>query len=101
MRPPQLNRKLKLEAAYRVRDDAGGYETTWQVVGEVWAQIKAGTGRDAEAAGLTVSTIPYKITLRAAPAGSPRRPLPGQRLREGERIFSVLAVTEADAQGGS
>ncbi len=99
MKPPLLNRKLKLETAYRTRDDAGGYTTVWQVVGIIWAQIRPGTGRDAETSGLTVASVPYRITLRAAPAGSPRRPLPGQRLREGDRIFHVLAVTEADDGG--
>lgn len=98
MKRPNLTRKLTLETAHRTRDDAGGYTTTWAVLGQLWAEVRAGTGRDAEVAGLSVSTVPYKITVRAAPVGSPRRPEPGQRLRAGERIFAVLAVTEADAQ---
>ena len=99
MRTPRLNRRLKLETAYRMRDDAGGYATTWEVLGELWAEIRPGTGRDAETAGLSVSTVPYRITVRAAPATSQRRPKPGQRLREGVRVFAVLAVTEADGDG--
>ncbi|KMW56580.1 Gene Transfer Agent (GTA) [Candidatus Rhodobacter oscarellae] len=96
MKRPQLNRKLRLEVPYRTRDNAGGYSETWQVAGTLWASVKAGTGRDAEQAGLSISTVPYKITLRAAPFGAPSRPKPGQRMRDGERIFSLLAVTEAD-----
>lgn len=96
MRRPRLTRKLSLMVSYRTRDDAGGYTTTWQLLGTLWAQVQHGTGRDAEMAGLTVATVPYRITVRAAPVGSPQRPQPGQRLQDGARIFSVLAVTEAD-----
>lgn len=98
MRMPELNRKLKLEAPYRTRDDAGGYTTNWSVLGELWASIRAGTGNEAELAGLSISTVPFKITVRAAPIGAPSRPVAGQRLRDGERVFRVLAVTETDAK---
>ncbi|WP_172295825.1 phage head closure protein [Pseudoruegeria sp. HB172150] len=96
MTRPVLNRRLTLERPLRTRDEAGGYVTTWGVLGTLWASIRPGTGRDAESAGLTVSTVPYRITVRAAPVSSPQRPVPGQRLREGTRMFAVLAVTEAD-----
>ena len=46
--------------------------------------------------GLSISTIPYKITVRAAPHGAPSRPIPGQRFRDGVRIFRILSVTELD-----
>jgi len=98
MSGPVLNRKLKLEAPYRTRDVSGGYETSWQVMGSLWARIKSGTGNEAELAGLSISTIPYKITVRGAPVGAPSRPVAGQRLRDGERVFRVLAVTEEDSR---
>lgn len=91
---PQLNTPLKLEVALRTRDDSGGYTTAWTYLGDLWAQVKLGTGKDAEHAGLPVSTVTYKITVRAAPIGSPRRPVAGQRFREGERIYAILAVAE-------
>jgi head-tail adaptor len=37
-----------------------------------------------------------RILVRGSPVGSPSRPRPDQRLREGERIFTILAVAEAD-----
>jgi len=96
MKAPLLNRKLTLEAPYRTRDDSGGYITTWSILGVIWASIKAGTGREADMAGLSIATVPYKITVRAAPAGAPSRPVAGQRLRDGVRVFRVLAVSEID-----
>ncbi len=97
MKLPTLNRKLKLEVASRDRDSAGGYVTNWTVLGEIWAKISPGTGTEAESSGLSLAKVPLKIIVRAAPAGSPQRPLPGQRLREEGRIYNILAVAEADA----
>jgi head-tail adaptor len=97
MTGPCLNRKLRLEVPFRTRDDAGGYDTTWAVEGTLWAAVAPGTGSEAEVAGLSISSVPFKITVRASPIGSPARPVAGHRLRDGDRVFRVLAVTEADA----
>ncbi|HHB80719.1 MAG TPA: head-tail adaptor protein [Aliiroseovarius sp.] len=96
MRAPVLNRKLVLEEPQRVADGAGGYTTTWAVLGTLWADISHGTGREKAAEHLTVSSVPFRITVRAAPVGAPSRPKPEQRFVEGSRIFRILAVTEAD-----
>lgn len=99
MSAPILNRKLVLEDAYRVPDGAGGYDTAWQVLGTLWAEVRPGTGRSAGENGLPLSRVPLKITVRAAPQGAPSRPHAGQRFRDGTRIYAVRAVTEADAAG--
>ncbi len=99
MRAPVLNRKLVLEEPQRVPDGAGGYTTSWVALGTLWAEIRAGTGREKATEALTVSSIPFRITLRAAPVGAPSRPRPEQRFVEGSRIFRILAVSEADPGG--
>lgn len=92
-----LNRKLVLEAPSRVLDGAGGHSETWVELGVLWAQLKAGTGREVASQFVTVSTVPYRIIVRASPEGSPSRPKPEQRFREGNRLFRILAVSEYDA----
>lgn len=95
-----LTRKLVLEDPQKVPDGAGGFSQVWIALGVLWADIRAGTGREREAAGLfTVSTVPYRVTVRAAPYGAPSRPKPDQRFRDGERIFRIMAVTERDSHG--
>ena len=94
---PQLNRALTLEGPVTVPDGAGGYAKSWTVLGTLWAEIAAGSGRDTAGEDVTLSTVPYRITVRAAPVGAPSRPIPEQRLREGTRVFHILAVTERDA----
>lgn len=93
-----LNRKLVLEEAQRVSDGAGGYVESWTQLGTLWASIKSGTGSQRSEDFLTVSRVPMRIVVRAAPAGSPRRPAANQRFIEGGRIFSILSVTEMDEQ---
>ena len=93
-----LNRKLTLEAPVRVLDGAGGHSETWAVLGTLWASVKAGTGREAASEFVTLSTVPYRIVVRASPDGSESRPKPEQRFRDGNRVFRILAVSEYDAQ---
>lgn len=94
----KLNRALVLEGSARLPDGAGGFSEIWAALGMLWAAIRVGHGREAEAAGLSVSKVTCKITVRAAPVGAPSRPVAGQRLRDGSRVFRILAVTEADAE---
>lgn len=97
MKRPNLNRRLSLEEPVRTPDGAGGFTQSWQTLGELWAEVKHGSGRERAAGFATVSSIAFRITVRAAPDGAPSRPKPDQRFRDGSRIFRILAVTEADA----
>jgi head-tail adaptor len=99
MKAPVLDRLLVLEEAARVADGAGGFTLDWVALGGLWAEVRAGTGRERAGEFVTLAEVPYRITVRAAPVGSDRRPRPDQRFREGERLFRILAVAEADAQG--
>jgi head-tail adaptor len=99
MNAPHLNRALELEAATRVPDGAGGFVMTWASQATLWAEIVAGSGRDPAGEEVTLSSVPYRVTVRAAPVGSRGRPKPEQRFREGTRIFAILAVTERDPAG--
>ncbi len=57
--------------------------------------------RGAERAGEVgaASIVNWRITVRAAPEGDPRRPRPDQRMRMGARLFRIQAVTESDPEG--
>ncbi|MDF0600941.1 head-tail adaptor protein [Psychromarinibacter sp. C21-152] len=95
-RRPDLSRRLVLEEAVRTPDGAGGYTTVWTPLGELWAEVDGRRGRADEAGALSLAKVVYRITVRGAPVGSPRRPVAGQRLRDGNRRFAVMAVTEYD-----
>lgn len=96
---PQLNRRLILQERLNVPDGAGGFTVTWAPLGTLWAEIKPGSGREIGDVEVKLSAVPHRITLRAAPQGSDRRPVAGHRLVEGARVFVVQAVAEADPDG--
>ncbi|SMX42059.1 head-tail adaptor protein [Actibacterium lipolyticum] len=96
---PNLTRRLVLEEPVRTSDGAGGFVESWAVLGTLWAAVKPGTGRERAGEFATLSRVPYRITVRGAPVGAPSRPKAEQRFRDGARVFRILAVTEADAQG--
>ena len=93
----RMNRKLVLEGAERVADGAGGWDETWVQLGTLWADLRARTGRETGGEAVSLSSTGYRIVVRAAPFGAPSRPRPGQRFRDGARIFEITAVAEADA----
>lgn len=95
----ELSRALVLEGAVRVANGSGGYAESWQALGTLWAEVVAGSGRDVPGEEVTLSSVPYRITVRGAPVGAPSRPNADQRFREGTRLFRILAVTERDSGG--
>ena len=93
---PRLTRLMVLEAAERTADGAGGHTTTWAHQGSLFADVKPGTGRQATDQFAALSRNTFRVVVRAAPMGSPSRPKPGQRFREGSRIFRIDAVANYD-----
>ncbi len=98
-RAPNLSRALVLETPVSVPDGAGGFSITWQALGTLWAEIRAGSGRERFAALGPAGEVRLRILVRGAPEGSDQRPRPDQRFREGARVFRILTVAEADVQG--
>jgi len=95
----RLSRKLVLEEVTRVPDNAGGFSESWSVLGAVWADVRAGTGRERERMAATISFVPQRIIVRAAPFGAVSRPKAGQRLIDGARVFRIDAVADFYAAG--
>lgn len=98
-RLPHLSRRLTLETPASIADGAGGFEPIWTVLGVHWAEVRTRKGREITGPGAPVSRTPVTITLRAAPHGTLARPRPEQRFRDGQRLYSIRAVREADAAG--
>ncbi|MCT8160120.1 head-tail adaptor protein [Pseudoruegeria sp. SHC-113] len=99
MKPPVLNRRMVLESPLRTADGAGGFTESWAEEGVLWASVKARSGREQGAVAGPLSTQRQRILVRAAAPGSPARPKPHQRFREGGRIYLIEAVSEAEGPG--
>ena len=94
-----LNRPLVLEEAVSTPDGAGGVSVTWTALGTLWAEMRAGAGSEKLGPIAPEGRMLHRVFTRAAPQGSPQRPRPDQRFRDGARIFTILAVGEADPAG--
>ena len=94
-----LSRRLSLEAPSRVPDGMGGFAETWSELGQHWAEVTPGRGRSVATGELELSSAVVEIVVRGAPVGAISRPLPGQRFREGARLWRILSVTERDPSG--
>ncbi len=95
----RLNRALVLEAPVETADGGGGVMRGWETLGTLWAEVRPGAGREVAGEEVLSAQVTCRIIVRGAPAGAVRRPVPQQRFREGTRLFAILAVTEADAEG--
>ena len=100
MKAPRLIIPLELEAQERVSDGMGGFVQGWKRVGRVWAEMRAGSGGEQSYGLGAQSVVVWRITVRAARGGDPRRPGAGQRLSLGagaaRRSFRIEAVAETD-----
>jgi head-tail adaptor len=94
-----LNRPMVLEQAVTVSDGAGGRTLAWAALGTLWMELRPGAGGERLGPIAPEGRMALRGFCRAAPQGSPQRPRPDQRLREGDRLFTILAVAEADATG--
>lgn len=89
-------RKLVLEARTSVDDGAGGVVEAWAPVATHWAALRPRSGRERFSAGRQFAVVSHVARIRHVEIGDMRRPAPDQRFREGERIFEIRGVTEAD-----
>jgi head-tail adaptor len=96
---PQLRRRLVLEDRVSQPDGSGGHAVSWRQLGALWADVRARVLAEDFVGAQARPRVRYRIVVRAAPVGAPSRPRPDQRLREGERVFNILAVAEADPTG--
>ncbi|MEM9049138.1 MAG: head-tail adaptor protein [Pseudomonadota bacterium] len=99
MARPALRRLMTLETPLTAEDGGGGHVVTWQALGALWAHVAAVTASEPLSGARERSRVTHRILVRGAPEGSPRRPAPHQRLREGNRVFGIVGVAEDDAEG--
>ncbi|HUF88144.1 MAG TPA: head-tail adaptor protein [Thermohalobaculum sp.] len=98
-RDSKLSQRLVLEAPERVADGGGGWQVTWSALGTHWAELRTMSARERMSGEREISRVTHRVTVRSAPVGSARRPAPQQRFRQGERIFAIRGVAEADHRG--
>lgn len=92
----RFSSRLTLEERGREPDGAGGILKTWVERGAIWAELKAGSGRERAVGLRPTSTVTHRARIRYAAPDAADRPRADQRLTDGTRVFAILAVAEAD-----
>lgn len=98
MTAPDLTRRLTLEARVDAPDGGGGVAQSWVALGAHWAEMRPSAAVERTFGGVEASLVTHRVTLRWAPFGAASRPVAHQRFREGDRVFDILGVTEADTR---
>ena len=95
----QLSRRLTLERSTRAADGAGGTIAAWVPLGQLWAEVTPLVPREGDTGGAPTLRRTLRIVVRGAPEAAASRPQPGQRFREGARLYPIDSVAEADPLG--
>ena len=78
MNAPHLNRALVLEGVVRTAGwRRSGFTEAWTALGTLWAEVLPGSGSDVLGEERMLSAVPYRVTVRGRPSGSPSRPKAG------------------------
>jgi SPP1 family predicted phage head-tail adaptor len=89
--PGELNIRLVLEAPVETPDGAGGVTRSYSAVTTLWAALRP-SGADGDiVAAATGATITHRILIRVHSGITTRH-----RLREGSRIFRIVALRDHD-----
>ncbi|MEM7176572.1 MAG: head-tail adaptor protein [Pseudomonadota bacterium] len=94
MAAPKLTHQFTLEAPVRTEDGGGGADVSWTALGTFWGALEPRSGSEDLAGLRPASRVTHRVIVRSAPVGSPQRPAPDQRLRRGDRVFAIRAITE-------
>jgi len=92
--PGELRHRLVLEQPVETADGAGGVTRSYATVTTVWAALVPVSARGAvEAAGVGAE-VTHRIVIRFGPDITT-----GHRLRDGSRIFRIVAWRDQDGSG--
>ena len=92
--PGELRHRLVLEAPVETADGAGGVTRSFATVTTLWAAIVPASARGGVIADDVGATVTHRIVIRSGPDVTTRH-----RLREGARIFRILALRDQDGSG--
>jgi SPP1 family predicted phage head-tail adaptor len=92
--PGELRHRLVLEQPVEGADGAGGVTRSYATVTMLWAAVVPVAARGAVGAADVGANVTHRILIRSGPGVTTRH-----RLREGPRIYRILALRDQDGSG--
>ena len=89
-----LRHRLTLEGPMETADDMGGRSLTFESIAAVWSDLRALSAKHDFQAGRSEQRTTHRVTLRWR-----NDVKPGMRLRDGDRVFNIRAVSDLDEGG--
>ncbi len=87
-----LSRRLQLERQIEIPDGAGGFSLIWESVATLWGDVETMSGRREFVVAKWEVDVTHRIIIRRrADINS------AMRLRDGNIIYEIIAVYDADA----
>jgi SPP1 family predicted phage head-tail adaptor len=92
--PGELRHRLVLEEPVEADDGAGGVTRSYQTLATIWAKLTPVSARGEVDAVTLGATVTHRIVIRARGDVTTRH-----RLRDGARIYRIVAWRDADGSG--
>lgn len=89
--PGALRHLIQLQRNEPLDDGCGGFETSWNMIADVWAQIKPRAIKTSFDEGTDRSSVTHQIILRWRDDCEP-----GMRFQYGARILNIRHVSDPD-----
>ena len=86
-----LRHRLALERAVRTPDGGGGVTESWVLEADVWGSIRPLSGEERLEADRVSGRVSHEIRIRYR-----ANVVPAMRLRQGTRVFHIVAVLDDD-----
>jgi SPP1 family predicted phage head-tail adaptor len=90
----ELRHRLTLEEPVETPDGAGGVTRGYATLTTLWAAVTPVSARGSVEAQSLAAEVTHRIVIRAGPQLTTRH-----RLREGTRIFRIVALRDRDGSG--
>ncbi len=95
---PRFTRHLVLQVQEQAADGAGGFVRDWVPRGGLWGEVRMRSGALRHTEFGRTPRLQLRITTHDMAEAHPMRPVPGDRLVDGARVFEVEAVHDGDRQ---
>ena len=92
--PGELRHRLVLEAPVETPDGAGGVARSYSSVATLWARLTPVGARSEVVGDDPGATLTHRIVIRSRPDLTTRH-----RLRDGARLFRIVALRDEDGSG--
>ena len=86
-----LRERFALEQPVRTADGGGGAIVAWEIVTELWAHLRPISGDERLRHDQLSGRVTHAAWVRYRPGVTP-----AMRLRQGTRIYEIVAVIEAE-----